>query len=91
MLRQKRGGLDTGLAVDPFGGTDQKQVRQSLLILCLTAFAVIDLFRFVYSLETDRVLVILNLCLSTCFAIGFDVIIAGDSHLFHIKRCLSIK
>lgn len=60
-----------------------KQVRQSLFILCLTAFAVIDLFRLLHPAKIDRACVIFNLCLSACFAIGFDVITLCDSHLLH--------
>ncbi len=42
-------------------------------------------FRLVYPFKTDRVGVIFNLCLTACFAIGFDAITLSESHLFHIE------
>ena len=42
--------------------------------ICLISFTVINLFRYMYSVETNRMTMILNLRFPTSFSVRFDVI-----------------
>ena len=52
-------------------------------IVCLPTFAVIDLFRLVYPAETDRAVVIPDLGLTACPAVGLEVITQSVRLCFH--------
>lgn len=53
---------------------DNVQIRQMPGGICLISFTVINLFRYMYPVETDRMTVILNLRFPTSFSVRFDVI-----------------
>ena len=60
-------------------------------IVCLPTFAVIDLFRLVHPAETNRVAVILNLCLAIPPAIGLNVFTFGNLLCMHNTRFRNAK
>lgn len=55
-------------------------------VICLPAFAVVDLFRLVYPAEIDRMAVIFDLGLAGRPAVGLDVITQGIFSRLHDYR-----
>ena len=53
---------------------DKIPIRQMPPGICLISFTVINLFRYMYSVETNRMTMILNLRFPTSFSVRFDVI-----------------
>ena len=67
------------------------QIRQTPLGICLISFTVVNLFRYMHPVMTDRTSVILYFRFPASLAVCLDVLVQRRDFLFLLHSCITLR